>query len=98
MLLDAQPILRLSVAQIGRFGQPRQGLGLVPRDSRAPFVQARKTDLRQAMIPLGGLGVALSRLDKILGSALSAGKAEPSEEQLICAGWDRRLLSGLRAG
>ena len=66
MLLDTQPVLRVSVAEPSRFGQPGPGPGLIARDSPAVFVQRRQVELRPAMALLGGLGLALGRLSKVL--------------------------------
>lgn len=80
VLTDTQPVLRVSVAEAGRSGHPRQCLCLVARDSLAVLIQRRQIQLRSSVASLGGLGVALGGLNVVLGDALPAGKIDPSEE------------------
>jgi len=97
VLLNAQPVLRGSVARIRGFGEPHQGLGFVPQDSMTLSEQVRKIQLRQTMALFGRLGVALNRLSIILEDALPACKAEPSEELRLTCGRGRQVWGGFRA-
>ena len=62
VLLNAQPVLRVGVAQIGRFRQTRQGFRLVTGHSPALFIQRRQVDLRPA-VPVRLLHSAVSTDD-----------------------------------